>query len=199
MLDCVFYVFVNSCEHLKIKNLRFIKHATYGQEKPSCDAWITEGSWDTAVGEESLWLLLPRRMGDLSGFFLGTWSWTGSWSWLVHAESIPHGSEAPPQHRMARGDFEEGQYRFSSTAKNTCNKGLKTTNGLQWLDNLSRFFFFKNCCWSIKHPQKYHQIFARAKRQRSLFPTWVPHGRFSLRNEVAILPAVLCCLVPQSL
>lgn len=111
MLDCVFYVFVNSCEHLKIKNLRFIKHATYGQEKPSCDAWITEGSWDTAVGEKSLWLPLPCRMGDLSGFFLGTWSWTGSWSWLVHAESIPHGSEAPPQHRMAWGDFEEGQYR----------------------------------------------------------------------------------------
>lgn len=55
-----------------------------------------ERSWDTAVGEESLWMLLPRGMGDLPGLFLGTWSWTGSWSWLVHAESILHGSEALP-------------------------------------------------------------------------------------------------------
>lgn len=49
-----------------------------------------------AVAEESLWMLLPCGMGDLSGLFLETWSWTGSWSWLVHAENISHASEALP-------------------------------------------------------------------------------------------------------
>lgn len=78
-------------------------------------------------------MLLPCGMGEPSGFFLGTWSWTGSWSWFVHAENSLDGSEALLH---INTEWHEEILRrdnrvFSSIVKNTCNTGLERMSGLQ--------------------------------------------------------------------